>query len=431
MRGLPAIRFRSPLRPTVVTRYFLREVTPPLFIGTIFFTFIFVLEVLSRVVRMVIESEVPILMAIEFFAYMMPFNLAITIPMAVLMACIMAYGRLSGDNEIVAMKASGFSPWIIYTPIFIFGILMFFFMLFFNQVVLSESNFRYRAMHIYISKVKPSVAIEPYQFQDLPGTEKTVSATDIDKGNLVNVTIFDEVLSPSTRAVITARRGVWSNNRPNSPVVTLILYDGLIQEIEKNDPATVNYTPFESLIVNVDRKIDENLGTHRRGLREIPSWEIKERIAEKRARNQDVSNEIIEYQKKFSIPAACLIFVLLGSSLGTFSRRSGKGIGFVISVIIIFVYYILMTTGEILGRLERFPPELVIWVPNIVLGAAGIFFFIKTFRDSQENVVTRLVAWVSGWGIWRMLLMKQKPGDRIGKRKNSMKEKKGTGKRDG
>ncbi|MBI4978690.1 MAG: LptF/LptG family permease [Spirochaetes bacterium] len=370
------------MRVRIISRYVIAEAIGPFFVGLFFFTFIFFAEALNRVIRQVVERGAPFTQALELFLYMMPFNLAITLPMGVLMGSLMAYGRLSGDSEIVAMKASGLSIVSIYKPIAIFGVVFFAFMLFFNDVILPEGNYRYRAMFYYVLNMKPSVAVEERRFMALPDTTQRISASKISGNIMSNVTIYDES-SPTKRVVITATKGEWVNNKQNAQLINLHLENGMLQETETDNPRNATYTPFKDLTINLSRNIVDVITEHHRSDLESPSWVIKKRMVEGKKHGMsrgELNEHNIEYQKRFSLAFACLIFTLLGGPLGTVSRRSGKGVGFGISIAIIFIYYIFMVLGQMLGRSGVLPAALGMWVPNIVLGVTGAVLFYRLWH---------------------------------------------------
>ena len=143
-----------------IAKYIIIEAIGPFVAGVLFFTFIFVIQLLPELFKLIINNGAPIKISLEVFVYMLPFNIAITIPMSILMASIMGYLRLSSDNEIIVMRALGFSHMRIYIPIIILGFITFLFSLFFNNVVMSESNYRYRALISYMINMRPSIAVE-------------------------------------------------------------------------------------------------------------------------------------------------------------------------------------------------------------------------------------------------------------------------------
>ncbi|WP_020004315.1 LptF/LptG family permease [Brachyspira innocens] len=409
-----------------ITKYIILETIGPFLAGILFFTFVFVIQLLPELIRLIMNNGAPLLMSLETFVYMLPFNIAITIPMSILMASIIGYGRLSSDNEIIVMRALGFPHMRIYMPIIILGFFTFLFSLFFNNVIMSESNYRYRALISYMVNIRPSIAVGKLEFTEISDMGFSIGAKYADDTSISNVVIYDK---SETKRVITAKYGLWKNNQANSQVVTLTLYDGVVQEMPNYGFVTNDYTVFDSMDINIIRNVS-TLTSHERGLREMPSWEILKKINEAKINaNKSVDEQIagminnsynnvqntgiditsfsneyiktnsaelisirekaidesvpyfyyVEFYKFISIPAACLFMVLIGAPLGIVGKRSGKGFGFGISVIVVVIYYLLITAAELLAGGKKVPPLLAMWFPNIVLALMGGFFMIRSF----------------------------------------------------
>ena len=408
-----------------ITKYIIAETIGPFLAGILFFTFVFVIQLLPELIRLIMNNGAPLWMSLETFVYMLPFNIGITIPMSILMASIIGYGRLSSDNEIIVMRALGFPHMRIYMPIIILGVITFIFSLFFNNIIMSESNYRYRALISYMVNIRPSIAVGKLEFANIEDMGLSIGAKYADDKSISNVVIYD---GSKTKRVITAKYGLWKNNEANSQVVTLTLYDGVVQEMPNYGFVSNDYTVFDSMDINIVRDVS-TLTSHERGLREMPSWEIRKKIniaksnanksvdeqitgminnsykglkkkpdltafsneyittnaAELRAIREKAIDEAvpyfyyIEFHKFISIPAACLFMVLIGAPLGIVGKRSGKGFGFGISVIVVVIYYLLITAAELMAGGKKVPPMLAMWFPNIVLALMGSFFMIRSF----------------------------------------------------
>ena len=408
-----------------ITKYIIAETIGPFLAGILFFTFVFVIQLLPELIRLIMNNGAPLWMSLETFVYMLPFNIGITIPMSILMASIIGYGRLSSDNEIIVMRALGFPHMRIYMPIIILGVITFIFSLFFNNVIMSESNYRYRALISYMVNIRPSIAVGKLEFANIEDMGLSIGAKYADDKSISNVVIYD---GSKTKRVITAKYGLWKNNEANSQVVTLTLYDGVVQEMPNYGFVSNDYTVFDSMDINIVRDVS-TLTSHERGLREMPSWEIRKKInIAKSNANKSVDEQItgminnsykglkkkpdltafsneyittnaaeltairekaideavpyfyyIEFHKFISIPAACLFMVLIGAPLGIVGKRSGKGFGFGISVIVVVIYYLLITAAELMAGGKKVPPMLAMWFPNIVLALMGSFFMIRSF----------------------------------------------------
>ncbi len=446
----------------ILTKYVLKETYQPFLVGLFFFTFGFIMELLPRVMNLIVNKGAPLKISLEIFFYMLPFNMAITIPMAVLMSSIISFNRLSGDNEVVAMKALSFPVLRIYKPIILFGFIMFVFSLFFNNIILPEANYRYRALTIYIVNIKPSMTVDAMRFMQIPDSRQYIGAQSINDDKLNNVLLYDLGDRNSTvYNVITARSGEWVDNDVNSSMITLRLSDGLIQEFGKVENISNTFTRFYDLDINIKRNVQLNVGGHDRGLREMHVWQIRkvidnlelqralanvkvtndvlstsyaqgsvdknvdyqyfrtgliEKIDYKDPKTDNITNvnfseykkivlkenraqirelekknhEIVspyyylEYQKYFSIPATCFFVVLIGGPLGMVSKRSGKGGGFGVSLIVIAIYYGMLIASETIGRTGVINPAFAMWMPNLVLFLMGVSLIVRSiFKHGQ------------------------------------------------
>ncbi|MBW5398503.1 LptF/LptG family permease [Brachyspira pilosicoli] len=423
-----------------IKKYIILEAIGPFIAGVLFFTFIFVIQLLPELFKLILNNGAPIWTSLEIFVYMLPFNVAITIPMSILMAGIMGYGRLSSDNEIIVMRALGFSHMRIYAPIIILGFFTFLFSLFFNNVVMTESNYRYRALFSYIINIRPSIAVGKLEFAYISDINLSIGAYYSDNNGMSNVVIYDG--NSQARRIITAKSGKWKNNEANSKVITLTLYDGIVQEMPVYGFVSNDFTVFDAMDINIVRNVSK-LNDHERGLREIPAWEIRKKINTSmndslQTLTNQISNMIstaysnsfitnidgttniiltnanvsfssfsntyvttnsaeldrlykstkkeavpyfyyVEFHKFISIPAACLFMVFIGAPLGIVGKRSGRGFGFGLSVIVVVVYYILITVAEIIAGNRKVPGFVAMWFPNIVLAVIGGFLMIRSF----------------------------------------------------
>ena len=276
--------------------YIILETIAQFLAGILFFTFIFVIQLMPELFRLIINNGAPLLLSLEIFVYMLPFNVAITIPMSILMASIMGYGRLSSDNEIIVMRALGLKHMLIYKPIILLGVFTFIFALFFNNVVMTESNFRYRALISYIINIRPSIAVGKLEFTRIPDMNLSIGAEYSDKNGLSNIVIYDNI--NSTKRVISAKSGTWIDNKANTRVVTLRLTDGVVQEMHNYGFVSNDFSIFDSMDINIVRKVSV-LSSHDRGLRELPAWKIYEKMEDMRVKASNntllsISNEVEE-----------------------------------------------------------------------------------------------------------------------------------------
>jgi lipopolysaccharide export system permease protein len=443
----------------LLDRYILRSHVGPFFFGLAVITFILIMDLIYRYLDLFISKGVPVQIVLEVFALSLGHMFALSIPMAVLVATLMAFGNLTGENEIVAMKANGVSlfrmlGWPLIAATMVAGGLTAF-----NNFVLPESNHRLLSLLISIRQKNPSIEIKPNVFiKDFKPYTIYIGKKDDKTGLLEDLRIYKEEQGKIT--TVTAERGYFTY-QPDRNLLRFDLQDGQIHELpDTRDGAAYRKTSFRNYTINipdVDRELLRKEHTYR-GDREmdVPMMvaKIRESRADKRrseeriltlARNQlhkkfelldrdarerrlgdrggsaaerepsprpdvarqqgdvmpvvnlarTIENELqttasyervinrylVEIHKKFSIPVACIVFVLLGAPLAVRSRRGGMTVAIGLSIFFFLIYYLFLIGGEKMADRGRVPAWVAMWSPNIVLGALGLYLLRRSVRE--------------------------------------------------
>ncbi len=392
---------------------------------------------------------------------LMMLNLAwivvLAVPMAVLVATLMAFGGLSSNSEITAMKASGVSLYTMMFPVLLVSGVLTYLMVEFDNKVLPEANHRLKTLTIDIRRKKPTFTLVPGLFSaDLPGYSMLVHKTFAESNNLEGVIIYDHT-NPSKNVVITAKRGVLSFSSDYRRLI-MDLFDGEIHELNNADYKSYRIIKFErqvlttraegfdlerssdnafsrgdrelsagamryivdSLQTQVDaarKRIDAlNAGLHEKLFtgsigkqadayapwRSIESYtnlssqlailrnSLDGELATYNYLDRTIKEYWVEIHKKYSIPVACFVFVLVGAPLGVMSRRGGFGMAASLSLGFFLLYWASLIGGEKLADREFIEPWLGMWIANIAIGGLGIFL---TYRIAKENVELRFDWW--------------------------------------
>ena len=156
---------------------------------------------------------------------------------------------------------------------------------------MTESNYRYRALFSYIINIRPSIAVGKLEFAYISDINLSIGAYYSDNNGMSNVVIYDG--NSQARRIITAKNGKWKNNEANSKVITLTLYDGIVQEMPIYGFVSNDFTAFDAMDINIVRNVSK-LNDHERGLREIPAWEIRKKI------NTTMSNSLLAITNQIS-----------------------------------------------------------------------------------------------------------------------------------
>lgn len=363
----------------ILSRYILKEQIGPFLFGLFLIVFIFSLNLVYQVLGKITGKGLPPEIILEYFFNNIAWILALAVPMAVLVATLSAFGRLSGDGEITALRSAGITPTRLMIPTLWAAFFVTLFVAWFNNYILPDMNHRSRLLWGDISRKKPTFSIEPGVFNfSIPNYALLARDVDQANGGLTDVTIYDE-RNPQERGVITAQEGRLEFN-PASELFQLILFFGEIHRPSNREPGGYERTKFDSALFKIAAPgmVLKRGESSFRGDRELSAQEMVKQIGELKSREDPYEKRRIaalkvEIHKKLSIPAACIVFVLLGAPLGILAHKGGIGVSSGISLLAFLVYYIFITQGEILADREILSPAIAMWLPNVVFLGLGLW----------------------------------------------------------
>lgn len=356
----------------ILHRYIIKEVTGPFILGLLIFTFIFVLDKIFELAELIISRGVDVWSVTKLFIYVLPSLVAIAVPMAVLLASLMGIGRLSVDNEITAVKASGVNIMTLAWPAIFISLFISIGMVWFNHSVLPKANHSFRNLYYDIVRQKASVAIKEKTFvNDFDGYILYVDKKD-QTGGLKGVLIYCISKRRQPLYSVMAETGQLISD-PVARRVILKLDDGEIHYVPKLDPSFYDQIHFKTY--NIDLDINRALQMSDQGGKSYREMSITELTAElKRLHSQNINNNYLEVEihKRISIPFACLAFLLIGLPLGIRVRGS-RASSFGISAGLIMLYYLMLVLGELVGDKGYMLPIIALWLPNLILGGIGVY----------------------------------------------------------
>jgi lipopolysaccharide export system permease protein len=370
-------------------RYFLREVTVPFLFGIGVFTFILLVARMLKLVELVVNRGVPVVEIGKLFAYILPTFLEVTVPMALLLAVLLAVGRLSADSEIVALRTSGISLYQMMVPITIFTLAVYGLNMFLAIYARPWGNTHLKAGLYEIAKTRASAGLRERVFNDdFAGLVIYVEHIQPPGDQLGGVLIADS-RDPNQRNTVLAKRGFIVSNE-ETRTVTLRLLDGNIHTFM---PGERSYHKTDFSVYDVTLNLAAALAKFSQREKEpeemtIP--ELRAAIAARQGAGKTARGELVELHRKFSVPFACLVFGLVGIPLGIRPARAVRSRGFSISLIVIFLYYLLLTTGETLAQKGSAAPVVALWAPNVVFLLFGATLFAIVARERPLAIRTRL-----------------------------------------
>jgi lipopolysaccharide export system permease protein len=441
---------RIPLHHTlIVSRYILRAHAGPFVFSVSTLMFLFLLQFVMKFIDQLVGKGLSAWVILELILLNLSWMLVLAVPMSVLVAVLMAFGDLSSRNEITAMKAAGFSIYRMLFPVLIAGAVVMVLMIWFNNYVLPESNYRLKTLTMDIRRKKPTLSLVDGVFsQDITGYSILVRKA-VQKSNLLQgVTLYDYT-NPVRSIVITAEKGRISFS-PDYRKLIMDLEEGEIHELdlqERNQYRRIRFTEhriamnvegfdFERSSASAFSRGDRELSARAMmvivdSLKEVRAKTLQEfALAAERdgtalldgrlefspgsppgyaqeashpalrkarqmaaagataqfrldALDRQVDQYMVEVHKKYSIPAACLVFVLVGVPLGIMSRRGGFGIAATLSLGFFVLYWACLIGGEKLADRAILSPAVGMWSANVMIGIAGIYLVTRTAREAM------------------------------------------------
>jgi len=363
----------------ITNLYILKETLPIVLIGLLTFTVILLMDKILKLIELIVSgvSFSHILMLLFFIS---PSFLIFTIPMAFLLGTLLSFGRLSGDSEIIAFKASGVSLYQLFFPISILSMGAYLLTTFLVFYGLPWGNQGFISTLYLIAQSKANIEIKERIFNDMfNGLVVYVDKVPIQGKKMEGILIYDERDKEKVHTIF-AKEGFLVNN-PETQEVILRLLSGDIHRFESQ---TKVYQKMKFDTYDLRLELGKTFASWGARLKdqEMSINEIKEKIKKMKTFGLDATSLEVELHKRYAIPFTCIVFGLIGVPLGIQPRRSGRSYGFILSIFIILMYYISLTTSEILAMQKTLPPFLAGWTPNLLFCGLGIYLLVKTANES-------------------------------------------------
>ena len=362
-------------------RYIAQEILVPFILGLVAFNGILFVGKLLNLANLMVTSNIPLTVMLRLLAHLLPGFCLITIPMAFLLAVLLAFGRLSGDSEIIAMKASGISLNQLLPPVLGLATVAAALTLAIALYVLPASTRSFKVLLTGAIQQGASLAIREGAFNDrIAGIILYCNQYDPDTRTMQGVLIQDE-RNPKEPFTIFASTGSITPD-PAGTALTVTLNSGSIH----GQKGTRDYRLVSFNRYTVTIPIPQRVGTSH-DEQDMTVGELLTKLSSKTGSAKLQRDMHLELHKRFAFPVACFIFAFIGMSLGIQNQRTGKGSGFTVSVAVFVAYYVVLSIGKTLGQKGALHPGLAMWLPNILFLAIGIALFTQTTRESRLRIL--------------------------------------------
>ena len=258
----------------IIDRYIFKEILGPFVYALVLLTMVLLLNRLLRMMDMIITKGLDVWIVLEIILLSLPFMFAVTVPMSVLVAMVVSFGRLSGDNEIVSLKASGVSLYRLVVPGLVFSFFVFLGMVYFNNNILPNTNHRLKNLLIDIQQKSPMLDFKEGVFTKFENDYEILIKSKEEKKPIAYGIIIYEPKDNGPPTTITAERAEMAY-LDNGNRLKITLFDGEVHEIDERDPKGYKRIVFKQHIINLKSSANLHRSTNaQRGDREMSAQDM-------------------------------------------------------------------------------------------------------------------------------------------------------------
>ncbi|HTC22275.1 MAG TPA: LptF/LptG family permease [bacterium] len=368
-----------------IYRYVLWEMLPSFLVCVALLTFLFMINKVFLSLDLVLNKKVSLSETLLLYVGLLPFILSITVPMAMMVGTLLAFGRLSSDMEVTAFKSGGGHLFHLIAPILVLGFFMTGLMLVFNDTLLPASQFMVKKIQFNMVRNKADVAIRERVFIDqFEGHQFLIDREDRN-GVFSDVKVFDHWSPNASVQTTLAKTGTLETDQKNYQVF-FHLNDG-IMSWDNNNYHTYNQLYFQHYIIRLNLESQlAGLSDVKKDFEDLDLHEIALAIPKETDPGR-LNYMKTEYQKRLALPFACLILAWFCAPLGLWTRSKGF-MGFILGLSMIFVYYLMFIFGQTLSNEGKINPFLGLWGANIIwcLGGFLIYYLVISERSAFKPI---------------------------------------------
>lgn len=392
----------------ILHRYIFKGLLAPLVVNLLFLTMIFLMTRMLQITKLIVNYNVGFATIGLILLYSIPYFLVFVLPMAVMLAILLTLMRMSGDNEIIALKSGGVSLYRLLPPVAVLALAGFAATMAMTVYGMPYGKLAIARVTYQMLAANADIGLKARTFNNrFDGVTLYVNEVDLHDKRLQDVFIEDR-RNPRAASIIVAPEGRFLKDSAGT-TVRLRLYDGIINQVAR-EKRTANTTHFKTYDVNLNMARMANLDRYqRKDEDEMSLAELKAHIRSVRDDPQKHNEALIEWHEKFSIPAACLALGLLAIPLGVELRSRRRTAGLGIGMFVFLLYYVLMTAGRVFGEMGIMHPAVGLWAPNILIAGGGVYMLVRTANEKPTYLIPavqligrriwqRASRWLGRWG---------------------------------
>jgi lipopolysaccharide export system permease protein len=380
----PFYSLKSLLPFTIMDRYLASELLPTFFFGVGAFSSIGVtIDAVFELVRKIVESGLPIDIAIQVFLLKFPNFIVLAFPMSTLLATLMTYSRLSSESELIALRGCGVSVYRMVLTAVMLSLVVTGLTFVFNEQIAPAANYQANlTLESALKSDKPSFKQqnifypEYREIREADGTKNRILsrlfyADQFDGKRMKGLTIIDRS-TENVSQIVVSESAQWNGSQN-----VWDFYNGTIYLVAP-DRSYRNILRFEHQQLQLPRT-PLSLAEKSRDYGEMNISEALEQLTVERlgGDRQKIRKLQVRIQQKIALPFVCVVFGLVGAAMGTIPQRTGRGTSFGISVVVIFSYYLIFFISGAIGQAGILSPFMGAWLPNFMFFGIGAFLLIR------------------------------------------------------
>lgn len=361
----------------ILDRYIGMSVVATAFFGVVVLSLVLVLgNLFKELLEVIINNpDVPIGTVLSFLLLVLPFSLTFTIPWGFLTALLLVFGRISADNELIALKANGVSIPRICVPVFIFSLLLTGICFWINAEIAPRAETAMTRAIVDIATSNPAALFRADEVVDqFPDRRVYVGGKDGDK--LKNLIVFEMNEANEPLKMVHAKEGILTADPANSRLL-LKLYDARFEQRDEKEPRDI--TKIRQGIVMSEGVFPISLTEFYKEYlsgRRLSSYTLGELIEHiKNGADGKVGEATVEFNKRFSASLACFAFALIAIPLGITTHRKETSVGFALSLAVAFTYFFFIIMADTFRGNPNVHPSFLIWAPNVIFITLGTVLF--------------------------------------------------------
>lgn len=364
----------------------------PFVLSLFFCTFVLLMVEMVKITNWIVNYDVSILPVVLMIVYSTPLVLVFVIPMSIMMSILLTFLRMSGDNEIMALKSGGFSIYRLLPPVMLFGLFGLVTTLYITVFVTPWASTAIKDLTYSVAASNLDLGLKERTFNDsFKDVMLYIHKVDPKRNEFLDIFIEDKRQEGFVSTVVAPRGKLF--NEPHKFVYHLLLYNGTIHQTNLDD-RMANSIGFDFYKLSLN--FQDELSTPKRRRRHTVERGLLELIQHAKSfkvKDKRYYRVLIDLHLKFSIPAACLAMGLLAMPLGLHSRSNRRTFGLIIGLFMVLIYYLMVSAGMVFGKTGRLPPVIGLWLPNVVMGAAGIYLLVRAAQEKSVYIDSAAV-WI-------------------------------------